>query len=470
MTDSSPSGIPLVSYAQNFEDVILWRALKQIPNGFYIDVGAQDPVEDSVSCGFYEQGWRGVHVEPTLYYAEKLRQARPEETVIQAAVAADAGLLHFYEIVETGLSTGDAAQAEHHRQAGFTVRETDVPSMPLGALLDRYGDRPIHWLKIDVEGLEEQVLQSWGNSPARPWIVVVEAVVPGTQIPSHEGWDSLLVGKGYRSVHFDGLNRYYLSDQQEQLAEHFRSGPNVFDEFVLSGTSTNRFSKLLLNRIEDLQQRFDLANESHAFQQEESKTKLIATIRDLTHARTEALHFREALDELYKTHTAAVQDHALQAQNAATAFRDAEIEAARKQEELRGELYIVNVRLANVLNSSSWKVTRPLRLAGRLVARLRQALRALPRRLAALPRRIPAALIGAVRARPGLKRLLVALINRVPGLAVRARRYANRPATPTITAAPIARPADPSGAHLSASARKVRARLAVPRPHAGNTP
>ncbi len=451
MTDSAPTSAPLTSYAQNFEDVILWRALRQIERGFYIDVGAQDPVEDSVSLGFYEKGWRGVHVEPTLHYAEKLRAARPDETVIQAAVAAEAGLLHFYEIVETGLSTGDSAQAQHHRDAGFTVRETDVPCMPLGALLDRYGDRPIHWLKIDVEGLEQQVLESWGDSKVRPWIVVVEAVVPGTQIPSHDAWDELVTAKGYKAVYFDGLNRYYLSNKQTDLADRFRAGPNVFDEFVLSGTSTNRFSKLLTNRIEDIQQRFDHAIGVHAILQEEARAKLIATIRDLQHARTEAREFHEQLEELYKKHTDAMQQHALQVQTL-------EQKAAQ-------ELYDLNVRLANVLNSSSWKITRPWRLAGRLAGKAKRGLR----RLAGLPRRLPGALIRAIRARPGIKRLLMSVLSRVPGLAARARRYANQAPGPTIVAAPIARAADPSGSHLTASARRVRARLAASRPH-GNTP
>ena len=452
---------PLTSYAQNFEDVILWRALRQVEGGFYIDVGAQDPVEDSVSLGFYEKGWRGVHVEPTLHYAEKLRAARPDETVIQAAIASDAGLLHFYEIAETGLSTGDETQAQHHRDAGFTVRETDVPCMPLGALLDRFADRPIHWLKIDVEGLEQQVLESWGDSPVRPWIVVVEAVVPGTPVPSHESWDRLVTAKGYKAVYFDGLNRYYLSDEHKDLAGRFNAGPNVFDEFVLSGTSTNRFSKLLTNRIEDIQQRFDHALGVHAILQEESKAKLIATIKDLQHARTEAAEFREQLNELYKRHTDAMQDAALQKQADDRARLEAEHEFARQREELRGQLYDVNVRLANVLNSSSWKITRPWRLLGRLAGHLRQGLRAAPRKIVALPRRLVSRLIGAIRARPGLKRILVALINRIPGLAARARRYANQAPGPVIVAAPIARPADPSGAHLTASARRVRARLAA---------
>lgn len=46
-----------VSYAQNFEDVMLWRALKNVPDGFYIDIGAQDPVKCSVSLGFHLRGW-----------------------------------------------------------------------------------------------------------------------------------------------------------------------------------------------------------------------------------------------------------------------------------------------------------------------------------------------------------------------------------------------------------------------------
>ena len=49
----------LTSYAQNFEDVILWRALKHVEHGFYIDIGAQDPVIDSVSLAFYQQSATG---------------------------------------------------------------------------------------------------------------------------------------------------------------------------------------------------------------------------------------------------------------------------------------------------------------------------------------------------------------------------------------------------------------------------
>jgi hypothetical protein len=39
----------LISYSQNNEDILLWRALKNVEKGFYIDVGANHPVDDSVT-------------------------------------------------------------------------------------------------------------------------------------------------------------------------------------------------------------------------------------------------------------------------------------------------------------------------------------------------------------------------------------------------------------------------------------
>lgn len=444
---------PLTSYAQNFEDVILWRALKQASPGFYIDVGAQDPIEDSVSLGFYEKGWRGIHVEPTLHYAERLRAARPDETIIQAAVAAEAGLLHFYEVVETGLSTGDKAQADQHRAAGFTVRETDVPSIPLGALLDRFADRDIHWLKIDVEGFEQQVLESWGDSAVRPWIVVIEAVLPGTQIPSHQGWDALILGKGYSSVYFDGLNRYYLSDAHKDLAGHFRSGPNVFDEFVLSGTSTNRFSRLLLNRIE--QGRAEI--QAHERQRDE----LVGT---LERARAETEHFHQALDALHRDHTEAMQNAARQHQELTeAAARQRQIHAAELQDAERrfaaSEAWAqgLQAQIFAMLASTSWQVTRPLRFVSRLPGRLRHS--------ASRVHRIPRRLVEEIRKRPALKRILMKLAGRVPGLAARLRRFANPPAGgASIIVAPSQRQGGADQSHLTAGARSIRARLTAKNP------
>ena len=238
----SPFRSGIRSYAQNFEDVMLWRALGQVENGFYIDIGAQHPLEDSVSKAFYEKGWRGVHVEPTHAYATLLRQDRPDETVIEAAVSDAHGYITFYQLPESGLSTGDASIAAIHRENGYQIDETrrgsavneiTVPAITLADIFALSGDREIHWLKIDVEGMEKDVLQSWGAAPQRPWVVVVESTVPNSRIETHDLWEHHLKNRDYLFVLFDGLSRFYLSRQHEELRNEFTTPPNVFDGFAI---------------------------------------------------------------------------------------------------------------------------------------------------------------------------------------------------------------------------------------------
>ena len=237
-----------ISYAQNFEDVMLWRALKHVENGFYVDVGAQDPVVDSVSLAFYEHGWRGVHIEPVQHFAEKLRHERPEEVVIQAAVGAAPGIMTFFEVPDTGLSTGSTEIAERHRAQGFSVKQITVKCLTLAQALEPYLGRQIHWLKIDVEGFEREVLEGWDADRIRPWVLVVESTMPMSESPSHECWEPLVLGRRYRFAYFDGLNRYYISTEHTELLESFNRPPNFFDDFALSGTS-GVFTRTLNERL-----------------------------------------------------------------------------------------------------------------------------------------------------------------------------------------------------------------------------
>ena len=221
-----------VSYAQNFEDVILNRALKSVTNGFYIDIGAEDPVTDSVSLAFYNKGWRGVHVEPNSVDAKKLRHARHDETVLEAALASQTGSIEFYESANTGLSTVVLNHVKTAETFGYNFTTRNVKSLKTSEFLDRFIGIDVHWLKIDVEGSEKAVIEGWSPSQLRPWIVVVESTVPLRPEPNHHDWEPLLLALGYEFVYFDGLNRFYVSQAHPELKDAFGPGPNVFDGFI----------------------------------------------------------------------------------------------------------------------------------------------------------------------------------------------------------------------------------------------
>ena len=87
-----------ISYAQNNEDVLLWRALGHVRDGFYIDVGANDPVEHSVTKAFYDAGWRGINIEPLPAHIAAFDAQRPGDVNLAVAAGSEAGTLTLYDV------------------------------------------------------------------------------------------------------------------------------------------------------------------------------------------------------------------------------------------------------------------------------------------------------------------------------------------------------------------------------------
>lgn len=227
----------MISYAQNLEDVILWRALKHVVNGFYVDVGANDPELDSVTKWFYDQGWRGINIEAAETWYEKLLAARSRDLNIHTAVGDASGCMTFYEVLGSGLSTLDPLTARNYSQEeGFEVIEKNVPVVTLGALLSDFvaEGSQIHFLKIDVEGFESQVIRGMDFEKFRPWVIVIESTLPQSPVLAPRYWEETLLKAGYESVYFDGLNNFYLSAEHQELRGFFGLPPNVFDDYVTS--------------------------------------------------------------------------------------------------------------------------------------------------------------------------------------------------------------------------------------------
>lgn len=225
----------MICFTRNFEDVILQRALSDVSNGCYVDAGASHPVIDNNTFAFYQNGWRGIGIEPLELKAE-WDQARPRDIFINAALGEKPGQLTLHGYRENGqLSTGSAEIVEHWRTSGLVVNETTtVPILTLDSILNEHlGNRTLHLISIDVEGMERDVLLGLDLKKYRPWVMIVEATVPGTAVPFHHKWEPLILDAGYLMVYFDGVNRFYLSNEQRNLLDRFALPPNVWDKFVL---------------------------------------------------------------------------------------------------------------------------------------------------------------------------------------------------------------------------------------------
>jgi FkbM family methyltransferase len=233
-----PSGrewpMPMVSYSQNLEDVILTRAFRYVQTGCYVDVGASLPDKESLSYAFYRRGWRGICIEPQPY-ADEWKTLRPNDLFINAAVGEQPGSLdlHVYDKLKE-VSTGSADSIAHWKQFGFqSDRQIRVPILTLNQILTEHlRGRTVHFMSIDVEGMEREVLNGLDLAKYRPWIMIVEATVPGTPVSCSDKWESMILDRGYRMVYWDGLNRFYLCNEMDSLLPNFAAPPNVWDDYV----------------------------------------------------------------------------------------------------------------------------------------------------------------------------------------------------------------------------------------------
>lgn len=196
----------VTSYAQYNEDIILHALLHDADDGFYVDVGANYPTVDSVTRLFYEKGWRGINIEPIKSLHHQLEAERPEDINLHCGAGEKNGKATLREYKQLpGHSTFDTSQKESHGKAPYIDYEVDIRT--LTDILDEHKPSHIHFMKIDVEGFEKQVVAGNNWSKYRPEIMCIEA--------NHvtDDWRPEIENAKYRLFISDGLNEYYVAEE-----------------------------------------------------------------------------------------------------------------------------------------------------------------------------------------------------------------------------------------------------------------
>lgn len=173
-----------ISYSQNFEDVLLNRVFKGKTKGFYLDVGALHPIVDSVTKAFYDLGWSGINIEPIKECYNLFEQERPRDINLNIALSNSEVNLEFFQVVgQPGNSTLSKEIAEKIAQEkGLELSRYTVSVKTLAEVCKEYVYQKIDFLKIDVEGLEEEVILGGNWEIFRPTILVIETTLPGTNV------------------------------------------------------------------------------------------------------------------------------------------------------------------------------------------------------------------------------------------------------------------------------------------------
>ncbi|TWI64328.1 FkbM family methyltransferase [Pseudoduganella lurida] len=427
----------ITSYAENFEDVLLWRALRHLPQGFYVDVGAGDPHRHSVTQALYDAGWHGINLEPAQGLLRRLRIERPADINLAVAAGARPGEAPFYETPGQPDSTFDAARAEALGAAGRDVLLRRAGIDTLEAVCAAHAPAVIHLLKIDTGAPAAAVLEGFDLAGRRPWVVVADAGA---------GIDAQLQAAGYALAYADGRNVFYTAPGHDDLRQALALPPHPADGFVLCEGHHYAFP------LDEWRTRTAAAEADAAEAREWAK----AHVREwrekyaqLEHFEQEAVRLQGELGGMaQRAAKAEGQIPPLSARAAQAGVAEAQLGESRKDlAQVRAELAQVRADLAqlqtalegsqrdaaavqhqlwSVYDSTSWRITRPLRDGVTFTRRARHWLRSQPHRARRVAVRIVRGVLRRgvlfVLSRPKLAFFVRRQINRFPGLVNLARR------------------------------------------------
>ena len=205
---TGPSTIPRnqvnpASASPNPEAGLIWQSFDRRNEGFFVDVGANEPQRGSQTWLLEEQGWRGILIEPQGRLCEGLRRERPRSRVFQVACGAPGHPDHLpLHIAE---SPSQSSLTKHLVDPSIRYVATElVPIRTLDAVLEEAGNPRVDFVSIDVEGLQLDVLRGFSLDRHRPALLLVEDHLHNLQVHRH------LRQRGYRLVKRTGLNNWYV--------------------------------------------------------------------------------------------------------------------------------------------------------------------------------------------------------------------------------------------------------------------
>ena len=180
--------------------------------GFFIEVGANDPRQNSLTYLLERLGWSGILVDPLSTCYEKLLRVRPRSRSFRCAcVAPDkTGKITLHAPDPSSVvATIEKNVDDFDIQYAFT--ET-CDAVTLDSLVEQVSPARIDFLSIDTEGTELDVLLGFDLEKHRPRLILIEDKLYHLQKHAY------LTRHGYKLVKRTVLNNWYVPARSSDLA------------------------------------------------------------------------------------------------------------------------------------------------------------------------------------------------------------------------------------------------------------
>lgn len=209
------------------QDELVWEYLGRRREGFFVEVGANQPRKGSQTWLLEQNGWSGLLVEPQEQFYRLLCERRPRAKVVRAACTSPdkTGFADLH--IPEGDLNGFATLERNVDDYGIRyVRTERVELVTLDALLAQAGNPQVDFISIDTEGTELDVLMGFTLARYQPALILLED--KGQSLAKHR----FLRAHGYKLVKRTELNNWYVPRETRfsmtTLGERLRLWRKVF--------------------------------------------------------------------------------------------------------------------------------------------------------------------------------------------------------------------------------------------------
>ena len=247
-------------FAQNFEDLILNRLFEDKSDGFYFDVGAFHPEDLSITNFFYKKGWSGLNIEPIEKNFKLFLSKRPRDININCVISNNPSTVDFFLHPKKELSTiipPSKGLIDSNKSKKIKVKAIKGKKI----VAEHHLFNKVDFLKVDTEGSELDVLESFDFEKFKPQVILVEIVQNFKfDVPLYDFINSSKEVKNinrylkdfdYKDVYFDGLNNFYVKKDNLEFKKKLSYGPSIYDIDLSSlyrQIATNHKTEIKLNK------------------------------------------------------------------------------------------------------------------------------------------------------------------------------------------------------------------------------
>ena len=195
----------LMSERNQRQDELVWAYFGQRQEGFFVEIGANQPREGSQTWLLEQKGWHGLLVEPQERLFRQLCEQRPRSRAFRAACSAPEKIgfaeLHIPDDSLDGFATLERNVDDFGIRYTHTER---VEVVTLDSLLAKVGCRKVDFVSIDTEGTELDVLRGFDLATYQPALILLEDKCQSLAKHRH------LRDRGYKLVKRSELNNWYV--------------------------------------------------------------------------------------------------------------------------------------------------------------------------------------------------------------------------------------------------------------------